>query len=200
MEVRFKKKSEIFEILITVLAAVLSVGIMLYGVWNFGLRETWPELVLNLFYIAAVLMIWGYFFNWNISSRQFNSWCSVCVGITVLLRDILFAPPLAIYPLRLSCLTLSVTLLLMLTYFYARNDWKNYTKNKLWAIFAVDMLIALLYNIDIVLEPSDKYTAYMMVEIWIRPTISYALVACFIKETATTNIINNNTQQYVSGE
>ena len=128
-------------------------------------------------------MMWVYFFNWNISARQFNSRCSVCVGITVLLRDILFAPPLANYPLHLSCLTLSVALLLMLTYFYARSDWKNYTKNNLRAIFAVDMLIALLYNIDIVLEPSDKYTAYMMVEIWIRPTITYALVACFIKET-----------------
>ena len=51
MGIRFKKKSEIFDVLITAIAAIFSVGIMLYGVWHFGLRETWPELVLNLFYI-----------------------------------------------------------------------------------------------------------------------------------------------------
>ena len=37
---------------VTIFAAVVSVGMMLYGVWHFGLQETWPELVLNLFYIA----------------------------------------------------------------------------------------------------------------------------------------------------
>ena len=31
MEIRFKKKSEVFEILVTAVAAVLSVGIMLYA-------------------------------------------------------------------------------------------------------------------------------------------------------------------------
>jgi hypothetical protein len=50
-------------------------------------------------------------------------------------------------------------------------------------IFLVDMIIAILYNIDIVMETADEYTAYMMVEIWIRPTITYGLVACFVKET-----------------
>jgi len=72
---------------------------------------------------------------------------------------------------------------MMLTYFYARKDWKSYTKKNLWAIFVVDMLIALLYNLDIILEPTDEFTSYMMVEIWIRPTITYSLVACFVKET-----------------
>ena len=50
-------------------------------------------------------------------------------------------------------------------------------------ICIVDVLIATLYNIDIMLEPSDPTSIYMMVEIWIRPTISYGLVACFVKET-----------------
>jgi hypothetical protein len=45
------------------------------------------------------------------------------------------------------------------------------------------MLIALLYNVDIILEPTDEFTSYMMVEIWIRPTITYGMVACFVKET-----------------
>lgn len=182
METRFKKKSEIFDVGITAVAAVLSVGIMLFGVWHFGLDKTWPELVLNLFYIACLVMMWMYFFNGPITSKQFNYWCSVCLGVTVLLRDILFGPHLAYYPIQLACLTLSVALIMLLTYFYARKDWRTYTKRNLWMIFIVDMLIAVLYNVDILLEPGDEYTAYMLTEIWIRPTITYGLVACFVKE------------------
>ena len=167
---------------ITALAAVVSVGIMLYGVWHFGLRETWPELVLNVFYISCLVMIWLFFFN-LLSPYHFNYWCSVCVGITVLLRDILFAPQLAFFSIHLACLTLSVLLLLIITYFYARKEWKYYTKRNLWMIFIVDMIIAALYNLDIVLEPANEYTAYLLTEIWIRPTITYGLVACFVKET-----------------
>jgi hypothetical protein len=44
------------------------------------------------------------------------------------------------------------------------------------------MIIAALYNLDIYLEPVDEYTDYMLVEIWIRPTITYGLVACFVTE------------------
>ena len=91
MELRFKDKGTIFNVAVTIFAAVVSVGMMLYGVWHFGLQETWPELVLNVFYIACLVMMWMYFFNYKITSQQFNYWCSVCVGITVLLRDILFA-------------------------------------------------------------------------------------------------------------
>ena len=36
METRFKKKSQIFDIGITAVCAVLSVGIMLYGIWLLG--------------------------------------------------------------------------------------------------------------------------------------------------------------------
>ena len=183
MEVRFKKKSEIFDVLITAIAAVLSIGVMLYAVGHFGLRQSWPELVLNVFYVACVVMMWMYFFKYRITTQQFNYWCTLNVGITVLLRDILFPPPLVNYAFHLSCLTLSVTLLLMLTFFYARKEWKTYSKANLWMILIVDMLIAILYNIDIYLEPFDEYSNYMMVEIWIRPTITYGLVACYVKET-----------------
>lgn len=183
MSVRFKNKSDIFNVLLTILFAIVSVGMMLFGVLHFGLSQTWPELVLNLFYIACLVMIGMYFFQCGITTKQFNYWCTVCLGVTVLLRDILFAPPLAYYSLHLACLTLSVALVLLLTFFYARKDWKTYSKRNLWLICIVDMLIALLYNIDILLEPTDEFTTYMMVEIWIRPTISYGLVACFVKET-----------------
>lgn len=183
MEIRFKTKSSIAEIVVTIMAAVLSVGVMLYGVWHFGLAYAWPELVLNLFYIGCLVMMWMYFFSGPITTKQFNYWCSVCVGVTVLLRDILFPPPLAYYALHLTCLVLSVTLVLMLTYFYARKDWKTYSKRNLWMIFIVDMLLAILYNVDIILEPKDEYTVYLLTEIWIRPTITYGLVACFVKET-----------------
>ena len=183
MEVRFKSKSKIFDVLITAVAAVFSVGTMLYGVWSLGLRETWPELVLNLFYIASLVMMWMYFFKIRITSMQFNYWCSICVGATVLLRDILFAPPLSYFAIRIACRALSVLLVLMLTFFYARKEWKTYSKRNLWMICIIDMVIAVLYNIDIVHEPVNEYTSYLLTEIWIRPTITYGLVACFVSET-----------------
>ena len=184
MSIRFKNKSDIFNIVVTAVAAALSVGIMLYGVWHFGLQSTWPELIMNMLYIACLVMMWMFFFNGPITTRQFNYWCTLCLGIAVLLRDILFPPQLPDMPLlQKACQILSVALLIMLTYFYARKNWESYTKGKLWAIFVVDMLIAIIYNVYIVLEPTDEFTSFMMVEIWIRPTITYGLVACFVKDT-----------------
>ena len=182
IKTRFSKKAKIFDILITACGGTLSVGVMLYTVFHFGLEEAWPELLLNLFYIACLVMIWMYFFNYRITTQQFNYWCSISVGITVLLRDILFPPPLANFPLHLACLTLSVLLLCMLTYFYARKNWRSYTKYNLWSICIVDMLIAALYNYDIYLEPINEYTNYLLTEIWIRPAITYGLVSCFVTE------------------
>ena len=183
IQTRFKKGAKVFDIVITSVGGTLSVGIMLYAVMHFGLAEAWPELVLNLFYIACLTMIWMYFFN-RLDSHRFNYWCSISVGITVLLRDILFAPPLAFYALHVTCLILSVVLLCTLTYFYARKNWKSYTKRNLWLICVLDIIIASLYNYDIYLEPFTEYTNYMLTEIWIRPTITYGLVACFVTEAA----------------
>lgn len=182
METRFKKGAKVFDIVVTSVAAILSVGTMLYGVFYFGLSESWPELILNMFYMACLVMIGMYFFNYRITTDQFNYWCSISIGTTVLLRDILFAPPLAFYALHLLCLALSVLLLCTLTYFYARKNWKTYSKSNLWMIFIIDALIAILYNIAIYLEPIDEYTNYLLTEIWIRPTITYGLVACFVTE------------------
>ena len=182
MKTRFKKNAKIFDIALTAIAGMVSVGIMLYGVGHFGIKEAWPELVLNLFYIFCLVMIGMYFFN-RIDTQRFNYWCSISVGMTVLLRDILFAPPLAFYALHLACFILSVLLLCTLTYFYARKNWKSYTKRNLWAICVIDMIIAALYNLDIYLEPTNEYTNYMLTEIWIRPTITYGLVACFVTES-----------------
>lgn len=182
MQTRFKKNAKIADIVITSVGGTLSVGVMLYAVFHFGLAEAWPELVLNLFYIACLAMIWMYFFN-RLDSLRFNYWCSALVGVTVLLRDILFAPPLAFYALHLICFTLSVLLLCTLTFFYARKDWKSYSKSNLWMICVIDIIIAALYNLDIYLEPIDEYTNYMLTEIWIRPTITYGLVACFVTES-----------------
>ena len=181
MQTRFKKGAKVFDIMITAVAGMFSVGMMLYGVFHFGLAEAWPELVLNLFYMACLAMIWMYFFN-RLDSLRFNYWSSITVGITVLLRDILFAPPLSCYALHLVCLILSVLLLCTLTYFYARKNWKSYTKRNLWAICIIDILIATLYNWDIYMEPINEYTNYFLTEIWIRPTITYGLVACFVTE------------------
>ena len=184
MKTRFKKNAKIFDIVITSVAAVLSVGTMLYGVFHYGLSNTWAELILNMFYIACLVMIGMYFFN-RLDTHRFNYWCSISVGITVLLRDILFPPPLAYFSLHLVCLTLSVLLLCTLTFFYARKNWQSYTKRNLWAIFIIDMIIAALYNYDIFIEPINEYTEYLLTEIWIRPTITYGLVACFVTEAET---------------
>lgn len=79
MQTRFSKKAKVFDIGVTAVAAVLSVGIMLFGVFHFGLGEAWPELILNLFYIACLAMMWMYFFNSpRITTQQFNYWSSVC--------------------------------------------------------------------------------------------------------------------------
>ena len=181
METRFNQKSKIIDVGITFVGAVLSVGIMLYGVHHFGLGEAWPELVLNLFYIACLVMMTMYFFK-RLDSQHFNYWSSVCIGMTVLLRDILFPPPLESYPIQLICLTLAVLLLVMLTFFYARKDWKRYTKRNLWMLFVLDMAIAGLYHYVIYLHPINEYTNYLITEIWIRPTIIYGMVACFVSE------------------
>ena len=182
MDIRFKQKSKILDIAIVLLAGIASVSLMIYAVFHFGLENAWNELILNFFYIACLVMIAMYFFKVGITTKQFNYWCSLCVGITVLLRDILFPPQLANYPLHLACLTLAVLLVLMLTFFYARKDWKTYSKRNLWMICIVDMILAMLYNINIVLEPTDEYTVFLLTEIWIRPTITYGLVTCFIDE------------------
>ena len=181
MKTRFKKKSQIIDVGITAVAAVLSVGIMLYGVIRFGLGEAWPELVLNLFYIACLVMMAMYFFK-HLDTQRFNYWTSVCAGVTVLLRDILFPPLIESYPIHLVCLTLAVVLLLMFTFFYARKDWKSYTKRNLWMLFVIDMVIAGLYTYVICSSAADEYTNYLLTEIWIRPTIIYGLVACFVSE------------------
>ena len=57
MQTRFKKKAKLFDIGITAVAGMLSVGMMLYGVFHFGQAKILPELVLNLFYIACLVMI-----------------------------------------------------------------------------------------------------------------------------------------------
>ena len=111
----------------TGVVGTFSVGVMLYGVAHFGLEIAWFELLLNLFYIACLVMMGLYFFK-RLKPDHFNYWSSVCVGLTVLLRDVLFAPELASKPIHLICLTLSVWLLMMLTYFYSRKEWKSYTK------------------------------------------------------------------------
>ena len=184
--VRFKTKGKIFDVVVTAVAATFSVGTMLYAVSHFGLKESWPELVLNLFYIACIVMMWLYFFN-RLKPDQFNYWCSVCIGVTIMLRDVHFAPPLAYYSLHLVCLMLSVALLVLLTYFYSRKNWQSYTKRNLWIICVIDMVIAALYNLDIYIEPINEYTPYLLTEIWIRPTITYGLVACFVSETEDDN-------------
>lgn len=181
MKARFKKKTKIVDIVITGVAGTLSVGIMLYGIFHFGLSDSWSELVLNFFYIACFVMMWMYFFN-RLDSTKFNYWCTICVGITILLRDILFPPPIADNPLHLVCLTLSVLLLVMLTFFYARKDWKSYSKGNLWMIFVVDLVIAMIYNYVVYLYPDNEYKDYLVTEFWIRPTITYGLVACFVSE------------------
>ena len=113
MNTRFKKNTKVFDIMVTAVSGTLSVAVMLYAVYYFGLEEAWSELILNTFYIACLAMIWMYFF-----------------------------------------------------------------------IFIIDALIATFYNFDVMFyESIDEYSNYMLTEIWIRPAISYGLVACFVTES-----------------
>ena len=48
MKTRFKKNAKVFDIVITALAGMVSVAVMFYAIYHFGLKESWPELVLNL--------------------------------------------------------------------------------------------------------------------------------------------------------
>ena len=66
---------------------------------------------------------------------------------------------------HLIFLTLSVTLLLMLTCFYARKDWKSYTKHSLCVLFIIDMVIAGLYHFVIFFNPVNEYTTCLLTEI-----------------------------------
>lgn len=183
---RYKTKSKIFDVSVTTIVGLLSVVTMILAVAHFGFRNTWPELVLTMFYLTCLVLMCLFFFN-KLHPEQFNYWCTMCIGATVLLRDILFAPAIDSYVLHLVCLILAVALLLMLTYFYSRKDWKSYTKGNLWLIFVVDMVLAALYNYNIFIEPSDEYTPYLLIEIWIRPTITYGLVAFYVTESETKN-------------
>jgi len=45
MKTRFKKGAKIVDIMITAVSGTVSVAVMLYGIFHFGLSETWPELV-----------------------------------------------------------------------------------------------------------------------------------------------------------
>lgn len=180
--IRFRKKTNIFNVAFTGLSAMLSVGIVLYGVGHFGISVAWAEIVLNVFYIACIVMMWLYFFK-CIDRNRFNYWTSMCLGMTILLRDIIFAPPLMNIALNKICLALAVYELLLLTFFYARKKWETYRKSDLWLILIVDVVIALLYNYDSFLESKPENALYIMTEIWIRPTITYGLVACFVTET-----------------
>ena len=168
---------------------MISIGIMFEGLNRFGINEnTWLEPILDVFYVACTIMIWMYFFNYRITTEQFNYWCTICVGMTVFLRDILFySEDFVCYPLRFVCLTFSVLLLCTLTYFYARKEWKSYNKSNLWFIFIVDAIIAALYHIEILLEPTSEFTEYYITEIWIRPCITYGLVTCFVSETSASS-------------
>ena len=181
--IRFKKKAKVIDIVITAVSAMLSVGVMLYGVGHFGLKETWVELILNLFYLACLVMMWMFFFN-RLKPNHFNYWCTLCVGMTILIRDILIPAEFNSEMLRMSSLILSELLLLMLTFFYARRQWKGYSKRDLWMIFVIDMIIAAIYHYEFYfLEPITETTDYLLTEIWIRPTITYGLVACYVTET-----------------
>ena len=49
-------------------------------------------------------------------------------------------------------------------------------------ICIVDMVIAWLYTYAIIIEPINDYTSFLLTEIWIRPTLTYGLVVCFVTE------------------
>jgi len=185
MATKPKTKKGSVDIALVIASIVVSVATVIYGVFKFGLNDeySWLGLLTSGAYLWCVILIGMFIFNIKISYHQFNYWCSLGVGFSVLLRDILFPSEMQFYAIELSSRALSVLLLCMLTYFYARKEWKTYTKWNLWMICIVDTAIALLYNLDIYLEPTNQYTEFFLVDIWIRPTITYGMVSCFVAES-----------------
>ncbi len=49
-------------------------------------------------------------------------------------------------------------------------------------LLIIDTVIAVLYFFVIIFHPVNEYTPYLLTEIWIRPTIIYGMVACFVSE------------------
>lgn len=127
MKTRFEKKGKILDVVMAATSAMLSITMIIYGIFHFGMDNEFlmRGIVLSFIYLACVIMTWMYFFNICITTEQFNYWCSMCIGVAVLIRDILFQPPLENYPIQLSILTLSVLLVNTITFFYARKDWKK---------------------------------------------------------------------------
>jgi len=185
MKAKPEKKKKNVDIALVIATIVISLATVIYGVFKFGLNDgySWLGLLMSGCYLWCVILIGMFVFNKHITYNQFNYWCSLGVGFSVLLRDILFPTELEFYSIELSCRALSVLLLCMLTYFYARKEWKTYTKWNLWMICIVDTAIAILYNLDIYLEPENQYTEFFLADIWIRPTITYGMVTCFVAES-----------------
>ncbi len=184
MKFKISNAPKNIDIGLVIVTIVLSLASVIYGVFYFGLNDgySWLGLLLSGCYLWCVILIGMFIFNTGITFNQFNYLCSLGVGLSVLLRDILFQSEMAFYSLELGTRALSVLLLCMLTYFYARKEWKTYTKWNLWMIFIVDTAIAIMYNLDIYFEPTNEYTEYFLVEIGIRPTITYGMVSCFVSE------------------
>ena len=53
---RFKKKKKLIDVTVTALAIIFSLVVMFYGIFYFGLRETWLEPILDIFYVACLVM------------------------------------------------------------------------------------------------------------------------------------------------
>ncbi|MCR4765518.1 MAG: hypothetical protein K5856_05025 [Bacteroidaceae bacterium] len=183
MEKRFKQRTKILDIAISFISVVLSVGSLVYGAFYYDLDDLsiLIELSLNVLYILCLVLIGLYFYKIHITTHQFYYWCSICIGIAIFLRDILF-PVEMDYSFHLVRITLATLMLLMLTYFYSRKEWRTYTKRNLWFILLVDVLIAAVYQTEVILYPSSELTDFYVTEIWIRPTITYCLVACYMSE------------------
>jgi hypothetical protein len=63
------------------------------------------------------------------------------------------------------------------------NNFKPYSVlDRRFSTYIIDMVIAGLYHFVIFFNPVNEYTTYLLTEIWIRPTLIYGLVACFVTE------------------
>lgn len=55
MKTRFHKNAKVADIMVTAIGGTLSVGVTLYGVYYFGLSETWPEFRCSMCSMLPVL-------------------------------------------------------------------------------------------------------------------------------------------------
>ena len=178
---RFQSKSVRVDIGMNSIMIIFSAVIMIGGSLT-DFRQFWPVVVLNSMYITGFVLIILYSFTRSLSSRNFFIATLWLLTGTIVLRELLFPPELANFAIEKICQAFAIAMILCINRFDHYWPKPNIAKRLMWAMIILDMLIAVLYNLDLFLfeKTSEFDSFYIQVEIWIRPLISYCVLRCYL--------------------